>query len=58
MKLQHKSDYAARRVEEYPPLADQLDMLWHAMNTGGMDKVEPFYSTIKSIKQRYPVSSV
>jgi len=39
---------------EYPPLAEQLDMLWHAMEQDPTKRLEPFYSSIKDIKDAYP----
>jgi hypothetical protein len=56
MKLRHKGDYSKKRQEAYPTAEEQLDMLWHAMHTGGAVKVEPFYSSIKSVKDNYPKS--
>ncbi|WP_349987198.1 hypothetical protein ABMQ39_20765 [Pseudomonas alloputida] len=54
MKIQHKSDHNQRRAADYPPVEEQLDMLWHAMNEGRMPKAEPFFSTLQQIKQQYP----
>lgn len=57
MKIKHTSDYRKKRAEAYPDVSEQLDMLWHAMNTGQAEKIEPFYSSIASVKQKYPKSS-
>jgi hypothetical protein len=46
--------YREQRAIMYPPLEDQLDALWHAMDIGSMEKHEPFYSMIKSVKERFP----
>jgi hypothetical protein len=54
LKIKHREDYRKLRKAEYPALAEQLDMLWHAMNTGQIVKSEPFYSKIKAIKDRFP----
>jgi len=54
MKLTHKSDYAERRAKDYPTVEEQMDMLWHGMHEGTIAKVEPFYSRIASVKERYP----
>ncbi|MDO7909503.1 hypothetical protein Q6A49_03040 [Pseudomonas sp. 22-AL-CL-001] len=54
MQINHKSDHVKAREEDYPPLAEQLDMLWHAMDQGATPKVEPFYSTLHAVKQKYP----
>jgi len=53
MLIQHSEDYRKLRQKEYPSLADQLDALWHAMDAGGLPKVEPFYSQIKAVKDKY-----
>lgn len=46
--------YAANRIRAYPAISDQLDMLWHAMNRGDTPISEPFYSSIKAVKDAYP----
>lgn len=56
MKLQHKGDYRQRRAEAYPGIEEQLDMLWWAMDSDALPKAEPFYSTIRQVKQRFPKS--
>ena len=42
------------RREAYPDIIDQLDMLWHGMNADASKRIEPFYSSIKAIKDQYP----
>lgn len=54
MKLRHNSDYTKKRIEAYPGIEDQLDMLWHSMDIGDLPKAEPFYSKIKAVKDSYP----
>lgn len=46
--------YHLRRQNNYPPVGEQLDMLWHAMDQGQLPKIEPFYSKIRGVKQRFP----
>jgi hypothetical protein len=46
--------YAVKRKREYPDIGDQLDMLWHAMDTGVLPKVDSFYDTIKTTKDKFP----
>lgn len=53
LTIKHREPYAKLRQQEYPSVADQLDMLWHSMNNGEMTKLEPFYTTIKNIKEKY-----
>jgi hypothetical protein len=47
-------DYRKARVDAYPNVREQLDMLWHAMDSYHMPRVEPFYSRIKAVKEAYP----
>lgn len=54
LKIKHTEDYSKMRREAYPSYADQLDALWHAMNNGETPKLEPFYSMIKEVKDKYP----
>lgn len=49
-----EAEYAERRRKSYPALGDQMDMLWHAMDDGLIPKVEPMYSQIKAVKDKYP----
>lgn len=50
-------DYTSMRALEYPSIGQQLDWLWHAMHTGDMPAIEPFYSSIKAVKDKYPKPS-
>lgn len=54
MEIKHSEPYSPLRAKEYPALGDQLDMLWHAMNQEQLPRVEPFYSAIKAVKDKYP----
>jgi hypothetical protein len=47
-------EYAEARKLHYPPIGDQLDALWHAMDSGKFPKVDGFYDAIAAIKQAYP----
>lgn len=42
------------RAAAYPPIADQLDDLWHAMDAGTLPRAEPFYSRIQAVKKAHP----
>jgi len=53
LKLKHVEDYRKLRRQEYPSVQEQLDALWHGMNVKGAKKIEPFYSMIKSVKDKY-----
>lgn len=50
----YDTSYSGSRRREYPPIGDQLDMIWHSMNNGSIEKSEPFYSSIKQVKDLYP----
>lgn len=54
MHIVHTEDYAKMRSRSYPPVEEQLDALWHAMDQGLLPKAEPFYSAIRDVKQRFP----
>jgi hypothetical protein len=43
------TNYIAQRVNNYPPIEEQLDMIYHA-GLGG----EVFQSTIQAVKAAYP----
>lgn len=49
--------YIVERANAYPAFGDQFDMLWHAMDDGQIPKIEPFYTDIKEVKDRYPKPS-
>lgn len=41
-------------LRNYPPVEQQLDALWHAMNEGEIPKATVFYEGIKAIKDAHP----
>jgi hypothetical protein len=51
-----QSQYAEQRRNAYPPIGDQLDMLWHSIDQNPKLKSEyfDFYETIKAVKVKYP----
>ena len=49
-----EADYRKKRRAAYPSVNEQLDMLWKAMNENVLPRAEPFYSTIKGVKDLYP----
>lgn len=49
--------YYEQRNVNYPSLSDQFDMLWHSMDENESLRIEPFYSTIKAVKDKYPKPS-
>ena len=42
------------RKPQYPYLGEQLDMLWHAIDEGKVDKTSDFYKTLKKVKDDNP----
>ena len=50
-------EYSRKRANQYPDIAEQLDMLWHAIDTGTLDDRDhrnKFYSTLKTVKTNNP----
>jgi len=50
--------YAEKRAAAYPEIGDQLDMLWHAIDTGDWTaakvKTTDFYTQLKAVKDANP----
>ena len=57
-----QADYDSRqymrdRSQQYPPLAEQLDLLWHAIDTDTLDNKDyrnKFYTMLKKVKEDNP----
>ena len=54
-----EADYDAKKYQrdrqpEYPAIGDQLDMLFHAIDAGKVDKTSDFYKSLKAVKDKYP----
>ncbi len=49
----------SNRKVEYPDIGDQLDMLYHAIDSDSdlKTKFSSFYTSIKAVKDKYPKSS-
>ncbi len=43
-----------KRMFAYPPIGEQLDALWHAMDDGRLPRIAEFYNPIKAVKDRFP----
>ena len=43
-----------QRLRQYPKIGDQLDMLWHAIDNGTLNKTSDFYTAIKAVKDAHP----
>ena len=54
----HTKDYYRARADAYPDIGDQLDMLWHAIDTGDWTaakvKTTEFYTALKAVKDANP----
>jgi len=47
--------YNARRMSSYPQISNQLDMLWHELNTNGSISADgAWFSAIKAVKDAHP----
>ena len=46
--------YQGARQNEYPPLAEQLDKLFHDIENGTLDQNGEFFTTLKSVKDSNP----
>jgi len=53
-KIAEKQAYKNSRREKYPKLEEQLDMLWHSIDNGSLDKESDFYKSIKAVKEEFP----
>lgn len=55
------NDMRSQRLGKYPDLAEQLDMLWHDIDSGLFGdeaKKGSWFSLIKDIKDEYPTKGV
>lgn len=46
------------RSKQYPSITEQLDMLWHAIDSGSLDKDSEFYNSLKAVKEQNPYPGV
>jgi hypothetical protein len=53
MRIRVDTPYDEARRASYPSVEDQLDMLWHAMDRNELPRAEPFYSSIKAVKDKF-----
>ena len=52
--IENKLRYQQPRKKAYPNLEEQLDMLFHDIDNGTLDKTGSFYTTLKLIKDNNP----
>jgi len=51
----YATQYQRDRQQIYPSLGNQLDMLWHELNTSGSITTDGnWYQSIQQVKQQYP----
>ena len=48
--------YQEDRARAYPEIGEQLDMLFHAIDSGKLDKTSDFYKELKKVKDANPKS--
>ena len=47
--------YNVKRAQSYPQLGEQLDMLWHELNTNGSISASgEWFNAIKEVKDTHP----
>ena len=51
-------EYERTRMGKYPDLDHQLDMIFHDIEEGKLDKTGSFYCAIKKVKEKYPKPSL
>lgn len=51
MKIDLRQGYQAQRKAAYPPLPDQLDMIYHGLKTGDFAQ---FIAAIDAVKSQFP----
>ena len=47
-------EYARKRAQEYPDLAEQFDLLFHDMTSGKGDKTGEWYKAVNKVKTDNP----
>lgn len=53
-KISEHYEYYFNRAKEFPPGYEQLDMLWHDIDSDKSLKDGTWYNTIKLIREKYP----
>jgi hypothetical protein len=53
-RVRNEIQYKHERAGLYPDIHEQLDQLWHGMDADETKRIEPFYTTIKEIKDTFP----
>ena len=51
----YRPPYNYLRMGKYPKIEEQLDMLWHELNTSGsISSTGTWFNSIKSVKEEFP----
>lgn len=53
-ELENLAKVQAQRKTDYPAIGEQLDMLYHAMDSGEIPKATDWYDAIKAVKDAHP----
>jgi hypothetical protein len=54
-KISLDNSIAYKSNRSYPAIGDQLDMLWHAIDSGSsLDKNSDFYKSLANVKSQFP----
>lgn len=53
-QIQKERAHYLPRIKKYPKIDEQLDMLWHAMDSGEIPKATEWYDKIKEVKESIP----
>ena len=51
---EHVKGYAEQRRNAYPKLSEQLDKLFHDIDSGTLDATGEFYTAIQAVKDAHP----
>jgi hypothetical protein len=49
-----RQKYARDRIAEYAPVGEQLDQIWHTINSGIDIKESEWFTNIQAIKKKHP----
>ena len=49
-----RQEYKNTRKQKYPSIEEQIDLLWHSIDKGTLDKESDFYKAIKTVKDKFP----
>jgi hypothetical protein len=53
-QIRKEREHILPRVKKYPKIDEQLDMLWHSMDSGEIPKATEWYNKIKEVKESIP----